>query len=356
VAVDTITPDKKKIAELWINYLQSTPDSIYNNPYWNNEEKKQFVSYDLLKSEGFLSPSLYYFNWNNLLLSISPFDNNYLIRSAFYFERRPNVMAITNVVARKENGKFVLANYLPYYTAKWSKKQVGLIKYIYYPEYHFDIKEAKEANTFLEKIYKTFQLVPEQITYYISKDCDDIYRTKGFDYIITMGDGDECGFFDSYNNIVYATATGGENHQHELTHIINKYFPNTHYIFLCGISAYLGGEKAHNAQPLLFHIKRLNEYLKNHLEIDLNNLTTKEASFMDNTTNPQYVYGAILIDKILQDSGIDGLKTILNKAVTDENLTNFIGKELKINNGVNDYLRKRINEIAIQNKFIIIDF
>jgi hypothetical protein len=356
LAVDTINLDKKQIAELWINYLHSKPDSLYNNPYWNSEEKNKFVSYDLLKSEGFLSPSLYYFNWNNIILSISQLNNNYLIRSAFYIEGRPNIMAITNVLAIKENEKFVLANYSPYYTKKWSEKQVGIIKYRYYPDYKFDNKKAKEANLFLGKIYRAFNLNREQITYYISKDCDDIFRTKGFDHVITMGNGGDCGFFDRYNNIVYASALGGENHQHELTHIINKYFPNTHYIFLCGITAYLGGERAQNAKPLLFHIKRLNEYLKNHPELDLNNLSTKEASFMDYITNPQYVYGAILIDKALELSGIDGLKMLMSKPVTDETLSDFIVKELKINNNVNDFLRQRIDEISTQNKFVIKEF
>ena len=37
--VDTTQREIKEIADLWINYLNSKPDSLYDNPYWNNAEK-----------------------------------------------------------------------------------------------------------------------------------------------------------------------------------------------------------------------------------------------------------------------------------------------------------------------------
>lgn len=350
---DTINQDKKQIAQLWFSYLKSNPDSITNNPYWNVGEKKKYKSYDLLKSEGFLNPSLYYFNLHNEILSISKYEDHYLIRSIFHYGTNPiNVMAITNVVAIKENDKYVLANYTPYYTKDWNTTSVGLISYRYFPGYEFNREKAKEANLFLQTVCKVFDLPEESITYYIARDCDDVHRTKGFDFVITMGGNTDCGFFDDYNNIIYATALAGENHQHELIHIINKHYPNAHSYLLVGISSYWGDDTAHAAKPLIYHIKRLNSYLKQHPEIDLNHLNSKEASMMDFETNPMYVYGALLIDIILKRSGTEGLRKVMLKKMSDEELIRFYRKELNTDD-LNKYFRNKIDELSKKDTFDI---
>jgi len=64
-------PNIKKIYDCWSGYLASKPDSLYNNPYWNDVDKNRYVSYDLLKSEASLSPGLYAFGLKNQVLSIT---------------------------------------------------------------------------------------------------------------------------------------------------------------------------------------------------------------------------------------------------------------------------------------------
>ncbi len=59
IGLDTLSSERNKIIKLWSNYLKSNPDEINNNPNWLNSDKETYRSYDLLKSEGFLSPSLY---------------------------------------------------------------------------------------------------------------------------------------------------------------------------------------------------------------------------------------------------------------------------------------------------------
>ena len=74
----------KKVFECWSGYLESNPDSLYNNPYWNTVDKQKYVSYDLLKSEGWLSPGLYGFKWlKNLVISITAMGDSYQVRSLF---------------------------------------------------------------------------------------------------------------------------------------------------------------------------------------------------------------------------------------------------------------------------------
>jgi hypothetical protein len=348
---DTINPEKKRVAQLWIDYLKSKPDSIYNNPYWSIQEKNKYKCYDFLKSEGFINPSLYYFNLYNEILSISEYEDGYLIRSAFHYSSTPiNIMAITNVVARKENGKYVLANYTPYYTSDWNTTVVGLITYRYFSGYKFNSIKAKEANEFLQTVYEVFELPKEALTYYITRNCDDIHRAKGFDFVITMGGNKDCGFIDDCNNTVYATALAGENHQHELIHIVNKHYPNAHDYFLVGISSYWGGDTAHGAKPLIYHIKRLNNYLIQNSHINLNYITSQEATMMDFETNPMYVYGALLIDIVLRKSGINELKRLMSIEMSDEELISYLRKELNTDD-LNQYFRNRLNEINKNDKF-----
>ena len=148
LAVDTVFPDKKAVAELWFNYLKSTPDSLYNNPFWNEKEKQNYKGFDFLNSEGYLFPSLHYFRNNNKILSISNFQDGYLIRSIFY-QQDFTVFVIANVVARKENGKFVLANYLPYHTKDWQHIKTEFINYVAHPNHIFDESKVKDANNYL---------------------------------------------------------------------------------------------------------------------------------------------------------------------------------------------------------------
>lgn len=350
IGLDTLNLERNIIVKLWSNYLKSNPDEINNNPYWLENDKIKYKSYDLLKSEGFLSPSLYYFQLKNKILSISNEEDYYIIKSAFYSSETFDIYAITNVVATKVNDKFYLTNYQPKLIKDWKTKTIGNITYLYFPEYNFDEKKAEQANAYLNKMCSIFELNPKKINYFICRDCEDIFRVKGFDYVLSMGNQKECGFFDAYNNIVYATALAGENHQHEITHFINNYFPNANELLLTGLSAYWGENNSHNGKPLLYSIKRVNEYLKNHPEIDLNK--PNEFWKLDEETNPQYVIGALICDLAIEKDGIKMLKNILNKSKTDEELLNFIEKELKIKKGgLNNYLRKKIERISNENKF-----
>ncbi len=354
IGLDTIDVDRKTVVKLWSDYLHSKPDSLYNNPYWDANDKLKFKSYDLLKSEGYISPSLYYFNLDNNILSIKKTTNGFIIKSLFISRKSGNIFAITNILAIKKNDRFSLTNYQSVYTNDWNIYQVGYIKYHCFPGYSFDILKANIANRFLNKLSYKFGFMLDTINYFICQDCDEVQRVKGYDYVLGMGNGEECAFYDRFNKIVYATSLAGENHQHELVHTINTYFPKSHELLLAGIAAYWGGENAHNGKPLIYHIKRVNDYLKLHPEIDLN----KPTDFwqMDEETNPQYVIGALLCDKALRDGGLEKLKRIFSYGLSDEELLLMIEKELNIKkDNLNTYFRSRISDIANKNIFEIIE-
>jgi hypothetical protein len=121
---------------------------------------------------------------------------------------------------------------------------------------------------------------------------------------------------------------------------------------LTGISAYWGGNNAHYGMPLIYHIKRVNDYLISNPEIDLNSPT--KFYQLDDKTNPQYVIGALICDLALRSGGIEGLKNLFNCGSSDTQLQDYIDKELlKEDYDLNRYLRKRISEISLDGKFDI---
>lgn len=48
--VNTANKEIEEIATLWTNYLNSQPDQITDNPFWNEEEKALYSDFDLLRN------------------------------------------------------------------------------------------------------------------------------------------------------------------------------------------------------------------------------------------------------------------------------------------------------------------
>src|SRR4051812_21544720 len=61
--VDTSKKEINEIATLWANYLNSEPDSVYDNPYWNEAEKKRFNDFDLSRLFIYQFPSRQLLNY-----------------------------------------------------------------------------------------------------------------------------------------------------------------------------------------------------------------------------------------------------------------------------------------------------
>jgi hypothetical protein len=194
----------------------------------------------------------------------------------------------------------------------------------------------------------------DKVEYYIALNCDEIYKLKGFDFVIGMGkEPNLCGFYDRFNNIIYSNSQEGEYYEHEIIHLINNFFPKAHGLFLNGLSAYIGS-KAHLGQSLDFHIKRMNLYLNIHPEIDLTNFSNFYQ--MDDQTTPSYILGAIICHLTLEKGGIELLKKALNSGNSDDDLYRFIKKELNIEQkNLNKFMRKKIAEYS-KNGFTAIEF
>lgn len=264
--VDIENKDVKNIVDIWQSYLKTN-----SREYWNTAETKDLKNFNILDIEGVINPSLMNWNFSNHILSInSVSEDSYLIKSIFEGENK-SVFAVANVLAKKENGSYKLSNYLFDYTQNWKSYSSQNINYHYRPEYVLNLEEVSQAEDFYTQLCRAFNLKPEKLNYFIAKDCDNIYDILGYEYIFSKGMSKECGYFETKNNFIFATENAGANHYHELTHYINKFYPNAHSLLLTGISAYLSGEKAHFGKSLPYHTKRVNDYLEQNKQIDLSN-------------------------------------------------------------------------------------
>lgn len=323
------------VNQLWTDYLQiSKPDSLYNNPYWNEADKQRYVSYDLLRSEGYyhLYSLAQYGDLRNLILSVTPMEDGYDIRSMYYWPgSTPYILAITHAIAKKdETGEFRLYNWLHHYSRDWKSKQAGKITYHYYPEYRFNKAKSRRAAKFLDFLISTFEISVDHLDVYISRGWSDTEKLKGYEYTVSstvVNDYDLGGTTDTDNNIIYSNSTKGEFYEHEMMRLINPFYPNAHRLFLNGLSEYYTEDKMMRGVSIKEHFRRFDEYLDAHPEIDLKELDTFNAG---NLAEVNYLLGLVIVDMTIDKGGYDLLKEAMKTVNTDDQMREYIVDKLGV--------------------------
>lgn len=343
--IDLSRNDINEVVNLWKLYLNKNPESNIQNIYWNDFEKTKYNSCDLLRTEGFFNPSLYALGFKNKILFVKNEDNKYLINSMYYYIDENNEFipfATTNVYAIKENNEYKLYNYLPIATKNWKERKVGNIIYYFPEEYNFNNDMAVRANNYVEKIIQLFDIEHlNTITYYIAPNCEEIYNIKGFDFIVGRGNKTNlCGFFDNQNYIVYSNYNAGEFYRHELLHIINNRFADTHEILLSGISVYTNAKNTFLGKPFSFHIKNICEnFLDKDKKNDILNFDTLPS--LNSETEVFYFVGAVLIEITLEKGGEKLMLKLFKDCKNFDDILFFFQNEFGYNK---EELNKKVKE------------
>src|SRR5205085_11413338 len=111
-----------------------------------------------------------------------------------------------------------------------------------------------------------FEMPIRQVEYYLADDFNEVERLRGFDYEMETSSKSIPQGKADYDR-VYCSGMG-EYYPHELIHIfIDPNYPDCHNWVYEGLATFLGGSRG---EELNWHIKRANEYLLKHPEIDLN--------------------------------------------------------------------------------------
>jgi hypothetical protein len=339
-----------EVCNLWQNYLHSKPDSLYDNPYWNSAEKKQYKYFDLLTQSEINNVYMYLPYYPPSILSINREGEYYRIRT-LYSEHDSifsDPIAITNVYAKREDGKFKLYNSLPIATSNWRRHTIGSITFIH-PQYHtFNEKLAVRLSQFVDSIAFQMGSPTRQAEFYFADTFDELMRAQGFDYYLGEGNNNPAaGYCDSKNVIMYG---GGVNEwfPHEFVHLyaVPK-FPGADNYFHEGIATLLGGTRGYSLDWLIRHADTLLTVNKD-FRIDSAFAEGEWGKYadIDYITGSSYIFGGLICKMLIEKGGWELLKkfgSYQGKESRYRILQEEFGVERK---DTGTFIRKKITEYA----------
>lgn len=237
--VDTSKVAIKQVYNLYKNYLNSKPDSIYQNPNWNEKEAKQYLKGKVLRIDRSANQMFYYDNskkyfnyYKPKILQIDSIESNrYQIKTIFTKEcpdaenKGFNPDYITKLYAVRDNeGLFKLENVISYDTRNWKTYKLKFITYKVHPNCTLNKKDAFKAVSFCEKISKQFNIKIEPFTYYLLPNSDEMGKLYNFEYWTSYLGGQTVKPFKE----IFTTYRKA-NYPHEFIHLL---FPLLKTMFL----------------------------------------------------------------------------------------------------------------------------
>jgi len=322
-------PDKKEVFELYKNYFYSQPDSIYDNPFWNEAEKKQYYLFDFSSVSIFngINDDILKKYFDFYVLSIEKYDTDkFTIRTLIQrkngLQNGSSIWCIHLVSAIKEDNNWRLQNHFVKETANWKKYGYDVITYHAPPDYRVNETNAKQANDFINETILLLDLKKGvHINYYLAKDVDELGRLQGFDYYFT-------GITTGRRMNDYIFSTTGEFHAHEFIHILLDLEHKRNFILEEGLAEFLGTKKQ-SPERYFNWIKSLIDDIFSYPEdYSIENLLQHKATWRGYPY--RYPFGALICEIIYEKKGMDGIKAL---AFTDsqENLIEVVSDILEIN-------------------------
>lgn len=332
--VDTSDKNVREILALYENYFNSNPDSIYNNPYWNTQEKELYYDFDFSRSslfQGGMKPEQLAQIYPPFVLSVEPIQEKYQIRILFSSTTTDEkyvgskVWCIQKLNTVKQDNKWLLENLIVEITKNWKSETVGFIKYIFPNTLSFDFNRAAEANNFCKEIIKTYHpTYKDSLTFFLTDNIDEMGLLENFDYyFVGMTKG------KSYENGKILSANGDEFYPHEFIHALLPKNKKRGYIINEGLAVFLGTKK--NSVEYNSLIAKLS-----------NDVTLKKVNFESvvsqkiRFTNYQTAYpaGAVICEIIYKHKGADGIKQLISEDTSNYNniikaITKITGLQLE---------------------------
>jgi len=366
VRVDTTDADVKAVYDLVRNFLSTRPDSLYDNPYWNDSEKKKYPEPYPARKMIFQSQEIVS-AFPPKVLSIEKEGEYYCIRTLFYREglEKPyqgsNPWAIQRLYAKKveikkkeeekkieeqasesdgtkrDNKEYRLFDPLRILTKDWRHERIGPIEFYYPSNYYFDRRGGNAMGQFCRGMRNKY-VIPdvEPIEFYITRDVDELAQIVGLDFIL----GPTSGRSNPANAQVFS-ALGNEWYPHEIMHVYFRDY-KTHYILTEGIATYEGGSLNKSFDELVVDLA---DYLDKNDTITFQNFL--DSPYLEGGTTFFYTVGAVLCKMAYQKGGPASVKALLESGVDNEQLYQKIETVLGISRDkVTEVLRTKIKEYA----------
>lgn len=342
MSVDTTDADVRTAIHFYQNYLNefkgkdTLPDF---KKYWSKKDCERYKYPDQMIYAISGEYPTYGFKYKRTLLMVTPIKDTIQLKVQFSrvdTAKNISTFCITNhyIVFDTEKKPYFI-NPVDIGLRNWKTTTVRNITY-YYPSYHqFNQMKADSLLQRVEQLETDWGLNPQSIKYYFAKTNEEIQHLRGFDYSMMMGNrAKPTGISDDRDNLVYC-AGWDENYFHEVVHIyLNRLYPKSP--LQEGLAAMYGGSMGHE---LAWHVKRLNTYLKEHPEIDLNDL--EKFYYMDNYTNPASTIKAFLCYLAFKKEGVAGLKIIMSYEKIEDVFAQVFKLKTK---DWNTFLREKLNK------------
>ena len=311
--VDTSNSDVRAVIGLYENYYNSSPDSIYDNPYWNTREKELYRDFDFSRAsifQGGMDAEKLFQYFSPFAMSVEPFGDKYQIRVLFSSPTTDpeyagsKVWCIQKLNAIREGEKWVLENRIVELSQNWTSKKVGFIEYVFPPSHQFDRAEANRADQFCNEIIKRFNPnFDEPFKFYVTNSTDDMGLLENFDYYfvgITTGKAREG---------MILTANGNEFYPHELVHKLLPPNPNRGHVIEEALATFLGTIQNQVEYDAL--MKKLATDLSEEPEkINFRSVMSQSVPF--NGYQTAYPAGAAICELVYEKKGNQGLIELMH--------------------------------------------
>lgn len=321
--VDTSKVEVKAVYHLYENYLNSRMDSVYQNPYWNKNQRELAIK---LKANS-IDRAVTWLFWKDSvgkkhLTSLPPKilqidkieENRFQIKTIFMNRCEDenyklfNPDCITKLYAVKdENGEFKLENVIDYDTRNWKKYNYKNINYVVQPFMAFNKRRAKEAVVFCNKIAKQFSLKQLPFTYYMTSNSDEMLKLSNLEYLLSY----TTGFTDLQTRTIF-TSFPNESYPHEFVHILfynstNKY-AGTGFIGE-GLATWLGGSGFN--QTFEGGLNKFSSEIKDNNTINLDKIISFEY-INPFDSDPFYLTGGVICSMVYEKYGASGIFELYN--------------------------------------------
>jgi hypothetical protein len=320
--VDTTDTDVYAVFELWTEYLNARPDTMWGGSAWTPEQARFWSDIDLTASLIYEPNDRDFFStYKPTVMAIVSEGRRYSIRTLFYAEglRPPddyeNPGAIVRVYAERENGDYgawKLRNALGVNTEQWNRPAIGKLTFVSEPSREFDIELARRSVAFCDSITGAFPFFDwDPFEFYIAQSREEAARILGVEYSI---DGNPEGYAMRRYDILVSgkgsewyprgfarmVSTGPALSPHRVvregfvTWLCDRY-DRTFAAKMSEVAAAIGSDDAISFQD---YVDR-----------------TRDAPAIS-----RHFYGAILCEMVYDAQGSAGIEALFRAGTTDEDL------------------------------------
>ncbi len=314
--VDTTDAEVNAVYHLFKNYMESRPDSIYDNPFWNEREKKANITgnvaifYTAFYNLQATPKTIFGINWKPYILTIvKKNESKYLLRIALIQDTSiytsDKILTILNINAIKEKNHWVLENTFSDIVNSWNSKQYKNINYVYPKTHVFNDSLAQKSEKYCDSIAALLHInMVDTFSFYICDNPDEMGLLFGYEFFYLEY---TTGITVLWRNQIFS-AKGNEYYPHEFFHMVSKAGKGdtSNYLIQEGLACFLGERNTDKYEWRIVHLAQ--DYNSNKPTYTLTNLLMDSAQW--NGYQTAYPTGSIIAEIVYDHKGHEGIRKL----------------------------------------------